>query len=60
MFLSFESSNARKITLEGGEIKILETQGWEKLGGEEGFFFLQAGGGGGGLTLDDTMIVTTN
>ena len=32
-----------KFHLRGG-IKILGTQGWEKLGGE-GFFFLQAGGG---------------
>ena len=52
LFLSFESSNARKISLEGGGIKILGIQGWEKLGGG-GFFFLQAGGE---LTLDDTMI----
>ena len=62
MFLSLESSNARKISLErgeregGGGIKILGTQGWEKLGGRGGdFFFLQAKGGWGGLTLDDTM-----
>ena len=37
---------------EGGGIKILGTQWWEKLGGE-GFFFLQAREE---LTLDDTMI----
>ena len=42
-----------KFHLRGG-IKILGTQGWEKLGGGKGFFFLQEGGG---LTLDDTMFV---
>ena len=53
MFLSFERSNARKISLEGGGIKILGTQGWGKLGGGKGFFSFKQGGG---LTLDDTMI----
>ena len=47
-FLSFESSNARKISLEaggrGGGIKILGTQGGEKLGGK-GFFSFKQGGG---------------
>ena len=35
-------------------MKILGTQGWEKLGRGEGFFFLQAEGE---LTLDDTMVI---
>ena len=39
---------------EGGGIKILGTQAWEKLGGGGGFFFLQEGGG---LTLDDAMVI---
>ena len=42
-----------KISWEGG-IKILGTQGWEKLGGGGGFFVLQAGLE---LTLDDTMVL---
>ena len=37
----------------GGGIKILGTQGWEKLGGEGFFSFKQ----GEGLTLDYTMFV---
>ena len=38
----------------GGGIKILRTQGWEKLGGGGGIFFpLQAGEG---TDLDDTML----
>ena len=50
-----------KFYFEDGGIKILETQGWEKLmgwgvGGGEDFFPLQVGGGG--LTLDDTMNCT--
>ena len=51
LFLSFETSNARKISLEGVGIKILGTQGWEKLGGGRIFFPSSRGG----LTLDDTM-----
>ena len=43
-FLSFESSNARKISLEGGGIKILGTQWWEKLGGGKDFFSFKQGG----------------
>ena len=55
MFLSFESSNARKISLEGGnqdpgDPGVGKARG--RGGGEEGFFFLQTGGE---LTLDDTM-----
>ena len=41
-----------KISWGGGGVKILGTQGWEKLGtGED--FFLQAGWE---VTLDDTMV----
>ena len=45
MFLSFESSNARKISLEGrnqdpGDIGVRKVSG----GGGEDFFSLQAGG----------------
>ena len=36
-----------------GRIKILRTQGWEKLGGGDFFSFKR--GRRGGLTLDDTM-----
>ena len=56
MFLSFESSNARKISLEGegrgGWDQDPGDPGVTKVRGEDGFFFLQAGGK---LTLDDTM-----
>ena len=38
LFLSFDSSNDRKTSLEGEGIKILETQGWEKLGRGKDFF----------------------
>ena len=38
-----------------GVIKILGTQGWEKLGG--GGFSFKQGGGGGRMTLDDTMTI---
>ena len=52
MFLSFESSNARKISLEGGN-QDLGDPGVGKVRRGEGFFFLQAGEE---LTLDDTMV----
>ena len=43
LFLSFESSNARKISLEvGGESRSWGPQGWEKLGGG-GFFSFKQG-----------------
>ena len=51
MFSSFESSNARKISLEGGN-QYPGDPGVGKVRGGKGFFFLQAEGG---LTLDDTM-----
>ena len=50
LFLSFESSNARKISLEGRRIKILGTQWWEKLGGER-FFPSSRGGDWPRMTL---------
>ena len=43
LFLSFESSNARKILLDAGGIKILGTQGWESWGDE--VFFPSSRGG---------------
>ena len=52
MFLSFESSNTRKISLEEGGNQDPGDPGVGKIRGE-GFFFLQAGGE---LTLDDTMV----
>ena len=55
MFLSFESSNARKFHLKGGN-QSPEDPGVGKVregrGGREDFFPLKKGGG---LTLDDTM-----
>ena len=54
MFLSFESSNARKISFERGGGNQ-DPGDPEKLGGGWGFFSLQAGGE---LTLDDTMSIS--
>ena len=52
MFLSFESSNARKISFEEGNQDPGDPEVGKVRRGER-IFFLQAGGG---LTLDDTMI----
>ena len=53
MFLSFESSSARKISLEGGGNQDPGDPGVGKVRGGRIFFPLSRGGG---LTLDDTMI----
>ena len=50
--LSFESSNARKISLEGGNQDPGDPGVGKVKGGKD---FFPSSRGGGGLTLDDTM-----